>query len=263
MKKITFLAVGLLFIAGAALGVWFTIGKQSAAQSYSPSLTTQRGALLPTSTITKDLAGHLISLRTRIQEQHCMEKLLVATESCQKLISQHDSLHARYQHQSDSLVVRSSLEREGAIVAIKKFRHNPELVVEYQYSAPSAYNSDRLTEIYTDQEWQYEVLAENNTIIQAGPRPRALGEPVLPSFDDQLMRYSQADLQHKAQSFISEVAPEVRVEQLKFQIDSKEDRNYFFRYEDMNRLVEGAHPFIQVGFSRTGELLSYTNTLRL
>ena len=139
--------------------------------------------------------------------------------------------------------------------------NNPQLEVAYEYSGPSAYNSNKITEIYADQNWQYEVLADNNQIIQIGPRPLSTSEQLPPP--DQALRYDKTELQKKATDFISTVAPEVNLSNLTPQNGNKEEQNYFFRYEDMNRMLEGMHPFIQVGFSRTGDLLSYTNTLGL
>ena len=66
-----------------------------------------------------------------------------------------------------------------------------------------------------------------------------------------------------ARAFVAKNAPEVKLDNLTANFGDKEGVNYFFRWEDITRENEDMHPFIQVGFSRGGDLLSYTDSLGL
>jgi hypothetical protein len=180
-----------------------------------------------------------------------------AGESAQKMEKMHDETRA----QIDALIARPESERQKAVGEIKKFADKQDLAVNYKNTAKSVYNPAVLEEVYATDYDQYEVDARNNKIIQFGPRPLNAGEKGK-KFDN-TARYSKGELETIARAFIAKNAPEVKLDDLTANFGDKESVNYFFRWEDTSREIEDMHPFIQVGFSRGGDLLSYTNSLGL
>lgn len=214
-------------------------------------------------------------LDTAKQIQNLLEKLQIASqnelmtgqtvetpqgkifmgESAEKMKNLHDEILK----QTDALIARSESARRLAIAEIKKFAKNENISVNYEFTGKSSYNADIPVEIYTVDLDQYEVDARNNKIIQFGPRPRSMGEK--PKVIDETPRYTVKELEGIARKFISENAPDINLEKLAQKNTNKDGINYFFRWEDTSRKVEGMYPFIQVGFSKGGSLLSYTNSI--
>jgi hypothetical protein len=180
-----------------------------------------------------------------------------AGESAEKMKKLHDETIA----QVDALIARPENERQRAIDEIKKFADKEDLAVDYKYTSKSVYNAGVMEEVYTTDYDQYEVDVRNNRIIQFGPRPLGIGQE--PKEFDTTDRYSRSELETIARQFIAKNAPEVKLDGLTAKGGDKEGVNFFFRWEDTSREIEDMHPFIQVGFSRGGDLLSYTNTLGL
>lgn len=180
-----------------------------------------------------------------------------AGESAEKMKKLHDETQA----QIDALVARPESERQKAVTEIKKIAGNQDLAVNYKNTSTSSYNANIPVEIYTTDSDQYEVDARNNKIIQFGPRPLAIGEK--PKSFDTTARYSKEELETMARKFIAQNAPDVKLDNLTPNFGDKEGVNYFFRWENTSQEVEDMHPFIQVGFSRGGSLLSYANSLGL
>jgi hypothetical protein len=180
-----------------------------------------------------------------------------AGESADKM----KKLHDETRDQIDSLTARPESERQKAVDKIKKFAKDESAQVQYKITAKSAYNSNVLEEVYTMGLDQYEIDSRNNTIIQFGPRPRNIDEA--PKQFDTTARFSKNELETMARQFITENAPEVKLNDLSPKFSDKEGINYFFRWEDDSRIVEEMHPFIQVGFSRGGDVVSYVNTIGL
>ncbi|MFZ2975841.1 MAG: hypothetical protein WA055_04435 [Candidatus Moraniibacteriota bacterium] len=178
-------------------------------------------------------------------------------ESAEKMKKLHDETQAEI----DALIARPENERQKAVNEIKKFSGKSDLAVNYKATSKSSYNALVSSEVYTTDFDQYEVDARNNKIIQFGPKPLEIGQESK-KFDT-TDRYSKAELETMARQFIAKNAPEVKVDDLTQKFGDKEGVNYFFRWEDTSREIEDMHPFIQVGFSRGGDLLSYTNSLGL
>ncbi|OGI36040.1 MAG: hypothetical protein A2259_01800 [Candidatus Moranbacteria bacterium RIFOXYA2_FULL_43_15] len=178
-------------------------------------------------------------------------------ESAEKMKKLHDETQA----QVDALIARPENERQKAVDEIKKFSGKEDLAVNYKRTSKSVYNTSVPEEVYTTNFDQYEVDARNNKIIQFGPRPLSVGEKSK-SFDT-TDRYSKSELETMARAFVAKNAPEVKLDNLTANFGDKEGVNYFFRWEDITRENEDMHPFIQVGFSRGGDLLSYTDSLGL
>lgn len=180
-----------------------------------------------------------------------------AGESAEKMKKLHDETQA----QIDALVARPESERQNAVAEIKKFADKQDLTVNYRNTSKSSYNAAVSAEVYTTDFDQYEVDARNNNIIQFGPRPLNVEEKSK-EFDT-TPRYSKVELETMARQFIAKNASAIKLDSLTPKFGDKEGVNYFFRWEDASREIEDMHPFIQVGFSRGGSLLSYTNSLGL
>lgn len=180
-----------------------------------------------------------------------------AGESADKMKKLHDETMAEV----DALTARPESERQKAVIEIKKFADKQDLAVDYKYTGKSVYNTGVMEEVYTTDYDQYEVDARNNRIIQFGPRPLGIGQE--PKKFDTTNRYSKSELETMAREFIAKNAPEVKLDDLVAKVGDKEGVNFFFRWEDTSREIEDMHPFVQVGFSRGGDLLSYTDTIGL
>ena len=227
--------------------------------------------------VTNAFASNEGGKTTQEKIQSLLDKLRVASENEQKNGQLVDSphgkvfagesadkmkkLHDETQAEIDALVARPEKERQLAVSEIKKFAGKQDLDVKYKNTSKSSYNGNVPSEIYTTDFDQYEIDARNNKIIQFGPRPLNVGEK--PKDLDTTARYSKDELETKAKEFIAKNAPEVKLDELTSRIGDKEGVNFFFRWEDTTREIEDMHPFIQVGFSRGGDLLSYTNSLGL
>ena len=180
-----------------------------------------------------------------------------AGESAEKMKKLHDETQA----QIDALIARPESERQNAVTEIKKFADKQDMAVNYKSTSKSSYNAAVSAEVYTTDFDQYEVDARNNNIIQFGPRPLNIEEKSK-EFDT-TPRYSKVELETMARQFIAKNASAIKLDGLTPRFGDKEGVNYFFRWEDTSREIEDMHPFIQVGFSRGGSLLSYTNSLGL
>ncbi|MFA6973182.1 MAG: hypothetical protein WC238_00385 [Parcubacteria group bacterium] len=180
-----------------------------------------------------------------------------AGESAEKM----KKIEKETQDQIDALIARPEKDRQKAVDEIKKFAKKQDLAVNYKSTGKSVYNTTVADELYTTDYDQYDVDARNNRIIQFGPRPLAIGEA--PKEYDTTARYSKNELETMARQFIATNASDVKLDDLTSRFGDKEGVNYFFRWEDTSKTVEDMHPFIQVGFTRGGDLLSYTNTLSL
>ncbi len=215
----------------------------------------------------------------RGKTQLLLEKLRIASENEQKngqlvdtsqgrfftgaSAEKMEKLHDETQAEIDAMIARPQEQRQQAIAAIRNFANDPKLKVTYQDIGASSYNSALLSEIYITKYDQYEVDVRNNHIIQFGPRPIPVSEGLQDKEADTTDRYTKAELEVKAREFIAKNAPDVQLDTLSAHVGAKEDTHCFFRWEDTTREIEGMHPFIQVGFSRGGDLLSYTNSLEL
>lgn len=193
---------------------------------------------------------------------------LFAGESAVRMKRLHDETLKRI----DQMIARPEGERRAAVAAIADFTADPAIAlslradgqdaVEYIRTARSSYNRAQMVEIYRAGAAQVEVNPLNNHLVQFGPRP--LSEDNLKRSDFNFTpRYGQAELSVLARKILKRRAAGLDVDALQARESNKEGLVYFFRWEDMSKEVEGIHPFVQVGITRAGELVSYTNTLGL
>ncbi|MBI3340539.1 MAG: hypothetical protein HY022_10465 [Chloroflexi bacterium] len=162
---------------------------------------------------------------------------------------------------ADDKTPPQSTPAPGTIEAVKAFVGN-NVAITYYGKGISSYAPAIATDVYYVGTDQYEVGISPVRVIQFGPRPLLTTEQ--PREYDTTDRYTSGELEAMAISFISTHAPGVDIKALIPAYGNKEEVNYFFRWEDVSgKTLVGMRPFIQVGFSRGGDLLSYTNTLGL
>lgn len=174
---------------------------------------------------------------------------------------------------------RPDQDRQNAVNQVARFAKVSAADVRYERAGKSSYASSAPVELYVVGADQYEVNMLTDEIIQVTPAPRP--ENVGPKTYNNKPIYASAELEAKARSLIS-AQSRVRVDALTAnhmeKVISVGASNkpgspassdvapivyHFFRWEDRSRNLEGMAPFIQVGFSSGGDLLSYTNTLSL
>lgn len=169
--------------------------------------------------------------------------------------------------------VRSASLRQGAVNKAAKvvsdartsraFVRTGRRVVEYSHTARSVYNRETPIEVYRVGALQIEVNALTDDIVQFGPSPREdrTGEPLDIDFTS---RFTEADLSIQAREFLLSHAGPVDLDVLLEKVSDKEGTVFFFRWEDLSRTLEpDMHPFVQVGITGSGEIVSYTNTLEI
>lgn len=169
------------------------------------------------------------------------------------------ALHQEAAQAYQAIIARPESEHQAAITSIRSFAQKPDLPVEYKSIAKSSYNNEVLAEYYIVGQDYYELDTRTNQVIQFGPASLQPGEK--PKQYDTTPRYTPEQLEAMARAFIAE-RTKVDLTQLTPNHGNKGDVNFFFRWEDRTReRQDGSYPFIQVGFTRGGDLLSYTNSL--
>jgi hypothetical protein len=168
-----------------------------------------------------------------------------------------------------ALLERPVNQRQGAISriqelisdkSIRSFVGDLSSGIAYTSTGKSSYNSEAIVEFYKVGRDYVEVDIRNNEIIQFGPAPTRPGEEGKKF--DKTAKYSVADLQVMANEFIAKNTKMTDLAAFKASVGNKEETNYFFRWENLNKKLEDGRPaFVQVGFTIGGELLSYTNSL--
>ncbi len=183
-------------------------------------------------------------------------------------------LHAAAERQIDALIARPERQRQAATTSIAAFAEAVASAtggnvkglagkaIEYQRTTRSSYHREVPVEIYISEDNQYEVDVRNNHIIQFGPRPEPDEQRPLNAYDF-APRYTQTALSKIARKFADSVGADLVSKPLTESTSNKEELVYFFRWEDKSRTAEGLYPFVQVGISRGGQVVSFTNTLDL
>ena len=170
-----------------------------------------------------------------------------------------ENLHRQAAKAYEATIARPEVARGAAVANIRSFTRSPNLGVEYKSTSKSSYNSNVIAEFYMVGKDYYEIDTRTNQIVQFGPAPLPRGEQ--PKQYDTTPRYSPQQLEVMARTLIAERAG-VDVSGLTPNHGNKGDVNFFFRWEDRTKhLEDGMYPFIQAGFTRGGDFLSYTNSL--
>lgn len=130
---------------------------------------------------------------------------------------------------------------------------------EYVSRAVFIYNPSIAIEKYQTEKYFYTVDIASGQILEIMPIDSTRFRR---EFDDKETVYSQDALEKMALTLISAVSEDVDISSLQPIFSDKNERNYFFRWENSaSKLPDGMTSFIQVGLSAKGELLNYVNTL--
>ncbi len=171
-----------------------------------------------------------------------------------------DQAHQEAQAQVDALIARPAASRVMAVNAIRTLENDPTLDVQYQQTVKSTYDNSKMAEIYYADQNQYEVMIATNRVVQFGPRPLEVG--VASKEFVTTPEKTEAQLEVIAREFIAKNGS-TDLGKLTFEKGSKTDI-LFFRWVDKSRaLQDGMPPFIQVGISVGGEIVSYTDVVQL
>jgi|GEM_PF-4773061 len=150
-------------------------------------------------------------------------------------------------------------KQEKATLEIRSFMNDDSLKIQYANESKFAYDENIDEDIYISEFDQFEVNSKTGEILQFGPKPSVVGGKQ--KAYDYSNKYTEAELEKMAKDFITSHNPKIKLNELIANGGNKEETNYFFRWEDRTRRVDGAYPFIEVGFTNGGSILSYVNAL--
>ncbi len=175
------------------------------------------------------------------------EKLLVG-ESELKI----KMLWGETRRQINELKARPLAEREKVVQLIRRIEPG---YVSYSHQTRLPYYSENaIVEIYDAEKDSIIVDIAYGQIIEIIPL-RLEQYSLAPTF-------SQSELEIKAVEFINMVTKGIDFGKLTPRFTEKEQKTFFFRWEDnTKKLSGGMSPFVQVSFSRGGDFLNYVNTL--
>jgi hypothetical protein len=167
-----------------------------------------------------------------------------------------DSLWRKTVRQIEDAIARPPEDRaviENRIAAIDG------IYPEYVSRAVFIYDTSIAIEKYQTEKYFYTVDIVSGRILEIMPIDSTRFRR---EFDDKETVYSQDALEKMALTLISTVSEDVDISSLQPVFSDKNERNYFFRWENpAGKLPNGMTSFIQVGLSAKGELLNYVNTL--
>jgi len=164
-----------------------------------------------------------------------------------------DALWQETVRQIDELSARPAQERQKAISLIQSVEPGE---VTYLSRGRTPYDLNAQLERYRTNQHIYSVDTATSEIVQI----RLVDERHINAEP----RFSKDQLESKARDFIARVSDQINLDQLTPAFGEKEETYFFFRWEDQSkRLADGSVPFVQVGFSRSGDFLNYVNTLPL
>ncbi len=154
----------------------------------------------------------------------------------------------------NDLQARAVEEREPAVARIQSIEPGQE--VTYLDQDRSPYDRSSKLERYQTDKYCYWVDISTTQVVQID---RVDGH----SSGSELL-YTESQMEEKAREFIARVTGDVTLSDLAPRFGDKSGENFFFRWEDKTRKIDGEMPaFIQVGFSREGDLIGYVNTFPL
>lgn len=152
-------------------------------------------------------------------------------------------------------------KQEKAISEIRNFMNDGNLKIQYANESKFAYDGSIDEDIYISEFDQFEINSKTGKVLQFGPKPSVIGGKQ--KAYDYSNKYTEAELEKMAKDFIVEHNPGLNLDQLTATGGNKEEKNYFFRWENRARKIDGAYPFIVVGFTNGGSVLSYVNAIEI
>jgi len=158
-------------------------------------------------------------------------------------------------------IVRSEEGRNAAIKRIKELA-GENVEVKYLATDKSLYNPQKVEETYQVGLDMYVIDQATNYIVFYSEKIRTNKDDPKKEYD-YTPRYTSSQLEKMARAFMAKHAPSVDLSKLTYNPKIYDNRA-FFRWEDTSRQLADTHkmaPFIQIGYSVGGDILSYTNTL--
>lgn len=154
----------------------------------------------------------------------------------------------------EEAIARPATERAPIMDMIRNFDGEQPI---YVMRAGFPYNSSISTEKYKTSEYIYTIDIATSKILEVMPVDSTRFRNT-----NRKNTYSQGELEAIAQSYVQTLNSSVDIKNLQPAFDDKEDRYFFFRWEDASKnLPSGMKPFIQVSLSDQGELLNFVDTL--
>ena len=160
---------------------------------------------------------------------------------------------------------RPAAEREDGKNAIRAFAGKKSLPLIYTSTVTNPYtDGGALIETYVDDQGnEYWINPANNMVVQVGAYENSRTAPLK---RDTLSRQPVQELRKAALAIVEREVPGFKLKRQSFVPleDNKEGQVYFFRWDDFSHPAKESEmpPFIQVGLSADGSLVSYTNTLK-
>ncbi len=157
---------------------------------------------------------------------------------------------------------RTPTGREAAINSIRACLDKSSLEVRYRSTGHPSPHPELILDFYEVGRFYVEVDTRTNQVLSVSPGGD-LPRTGSPAPFDLTPRYTPQQLETMARAFIARCA-KVNVDPLtpnhtRSPTDT-ESINYFFRWEDRSRIIDSSvFPFVQVGFTRGGDLLGYTD----
>jgi hypothetical protein len=170
-------------------------------------------------------------------------------------------VHAQSAREYDALRARTPEERQGAIVAIREFAGDQDLAVEYGATVPNPNVSGQMVEVYAAPGVQYWVDPQTDIV-----RQMLIMSPFVLT-ESGALENSPEGLEMQVREFLEKncVCFKDVENRLEFQVGEKNIEGgptiRFFRWEVVNEApsTNELPPFIQVGVSSNGIVVSYTD----
>jgi len=175
------------------------------------------------------------------------------------------SIHEQSAQEHDALRARGPQERKEAIEAIRDFAGDPDLAVEYIATVPNPNVNGQMVELYWSDAIQTRYLVDPQGDIV---REMILWNPALLTTTSTVM-YSVHELEIQARNFLErkcvcfkQVEGDLRFERGEKKVEDRPSIR-FFRWEITNPVADsqGLPPFIQIGISSNGRVVSYIDTI--
>jgi len=171
-------------------------------------------------------------------------------------------VHNQAAREYDALHARSPEEREGALVAIREFAGNPDLVIEYGATVPNPNVNGQMVELYSAGGVQYWVDPQSDVV-----RQMIVMDPLVLTKSDTNTEYSIQESEAQVRDFLEKncICFKDVEDELEFQVGKKSVEGKpsvrFFRWEVASRATDiyDLPPFIQVGISSNGIVVNYTD----
>lgn len=156
--------------------------------------------------------------------------------------------------QIDDLTARPIEERITFIERIQSIDGTQK--AEYSFHTDMPYYGKSLkTEVYETPNYQYVMDVDTGNILQIAIKNW--------NGHNTQLTYSQDELENQAASHLQSIDSSIDLSRLSLQVYEKTG-TIFFRWEDeSSQLLDGRYPFVQVGLSTDGNLLTYVNTLQI